>query len=82
MTDKLYTMQDLCELLQVSRSTVNRIISSGELPVVRIGGSVRFSPAAVDRYIRSNETRSAAPRRKTDVKAPAPFRYVPGMKVV
>ena len=87
MTDKLLTVADLCEYLQVSRSTVNRLVSAGELPVVKIGGSIRFSPAAVERFVRCSETKAAPPPRKTvrvgGKTAPVePFRYVPGMKVV
>ena len=87
MTDRLFTVQDLCEYLQVSRSTVNRLVSSGEIPVVKIGGSIRFSPAAVERFVRSSETKAAPPPRKTvriggKVSPAEPFRYVPGMKVV
>lgn len=85
--DKLLTVADLCAFLQVSRSTVNRLVSAGEIPVVKIGGSIRFSPAAVERFVRCSETRTAPPPRKTvrvgGKTAPVePFRYVPGMKVV
>lgn len=88
MTDRLYTVADLCEYLQVSRSTVNRLVSDGKIPVVKIGGSIRFSPAAVERFVRCAETKLAPPPPRKTVRiggkvAPAePFRYVPGMKVV
>lgn len=86
MTDKLLTVADLCAFLQVSRSTVNRLVSAGEIPVVKIGGSIRFSPAAVERFVRCSETKAAPPRKTVRVAgkpaAVEPFRYVPGMKVV
>ena len=88
MTDKLLTVADLCAFLQVSRSTVNRLVSDGKIPVVKIGGSIRFSPAAVERFVRCAETKLAPPSPRKTVRiggkvAPAePFRYVPGMKVV
>ncbi len=44
---KLITMGDLLELLGITRPSVNRLISTGELPVVRIGTRLRFEQADV-----------------------------------
>lgn len=92
--DKLLTVADLCELLQVSRSTVNRLVSSGELAAFKIGGQLRFSEADVNAYVKAARVRQTkrpappAPPRKTvkigrsTYEAAEPYRYIPGMKVV
>lgn len=48
---KLYTKAELAELLRVSAATIQRMIASGRLPVVRIGGSVRITQETVDRLL-------------------------------
>jgi excisionase family DNA binding protein len=46
--------------LGVSVPKVYALASSGELPSVRIGKSVRFRPADVDRFIRGNRRKGEA----------------------
>jgi len=43
MADKYLKIQEVCELLKVSRSTVNRWISSRKLQSKKIGRLVRVS---------------------------------------
>lgn len=52
MTTKLlYTRRDLCDVLSVSASTVDRLIKSGRLPSVRVGRGVRVTDEALAGYI-------------------------------
>lgn len=39
--DKLLTLAEVCEFLNMSRRTVERLIAAGELLAVRIGRAVR-----------------------------------------
>ena len=47
----LLTVKELAHELQVSDSTVRRLVASGALPVVRVGRVIRFAPDAVDELI-------------------------------
>ena len=93
--DKLLTKTEVCELLQISRPTLDRIVAAGEIEVLRIGGQVRFSQQELLRYLgRCREQK--APARLVDVKKEPARRgrprgskthkpvqeYYPGMKVV
>lgn len=58
----LLSRQAAAEVLNVSLRTTDELISSGDLPVVRIGRSVRIRPSAIDYLIEARETRG--PRTK------------------
>jgi len=48
------TLDDVATLLQVSRTTVDRIVASGEMRVTRVGsgsGHPRVRPADLDAYL-------------------------------
>jgi len=47
----LLSITQVCQRLSVSRSTVYRLISSGELPTHRIGFRLRVSEADLADYI-------------------------------
>jgi len=49
MTDKAFTINDLCERWGCSRNTIYRMIERGELRTFRIGGNQRISAAEVAR---------------------------------
>lgn len=51
MTDRLMTVDEVADVLHVSRSTVYRI--GDLLPRLKIEGAVRFRPADVEAYVRS-----------------------------
>lgn len=53
----LLTLDELRERLKVSRATVFRLKKKG-LPVVKVGGALRFDPAQVERWLREQ---NAAP---------------------
>jgi excisionase family DNA binding protein len=52
---RLYDVRETAALLSISSSTVWRLIKRRELPVVRIGASVRVSDRAIARYIERRE---------------------------
>ena len=48
---RLVTVADASRILQVSRSTIYRLISDRDLPVVKIGRSTRIEEEALERLI-------------------------------
>lgn len=51
---RLYTIDEIAELLRVSHSTVRRLIDSGHLKSVRIGGQIRIRQRDLDDYVASS----------------------------
>lgn len=51
-SDHLLTKEDVAERLQVSERTVDTLAASGELQKIKVRRCVRFSPQAVDAYVR------------------------------
>jgi excisionase family DNA binding protein len=58
----LLTIEQVFTYLGVKRSKVYNLIERGELPVVRIGRSVRIHPDAVREYVERNTERKGARR--------------------
>ena len=57
-TNTLLTRRQVAETLALSIRTVDELIHTGDLPVVRLGGkSVRFRPAAIQLFIEASESR-------------------------
>lgn len=48
---QFYTVAEVAELTRVSRMTVYRMVHSGELPAVRVGGSYRVPVTAVEKLL-------------------------------
>ena len=53
----MHTKKTFAELLQISVSTVNRLINNGEIRPLRIGKSVRITDAEVHRFICESQVR-------------------------
>ena len=93
--DRLLTKTEVCELLQISRPTLDRIVAAGEIEVLRIGGQVRFSQQELLCYLGHGGEAKTPAKRRAVKKEPAkrgtpkgsknhkPVQdYYPGMKVV
>jgi excisionase family DNA binding protein len=52
--EPLLSLDQVGELLGVSRKTVSRLALAGELPTVRVGRSVRINPEDVRGYVERN----------------------------
>ncbi|HEY2427646.1 MAG TPA: helix-turn-helix domain-containing protein [Acidimicrobiales bacterium] len=52
------TVAEVARSLRVSNMTVYRLISSGELPAVRVGKSYRLREEDVDAYLASRYTQA------------------------
>jgi len=53
--DKLLTLQQLSELLQVKSSTIYKWAHYGYIPVVKLGCGIRFRPEKVDEWLKKRE---------------------------
>jgi excisionase family DNA binding protein len=60
MKPDAYTRQQVCERLQISLPTLERLIRRGELPVVKIGRRVLIRRRTLEAFLRQRE---AAPAR-------------------
>jgi excisionase family DNA binding protein len=51
---KLMKASEVAERLRIKQSTVYRLWQTGELPSIRIGGSIRMAEHHLSRYIEHN----------------------------
>ena len=63
MSEPLLKYRGVGERLDVSDSTVKRLVRGGELEPIRIGRSIRFSPQDVEALIARRRNADAAPAR-------------------
>ncbi len=54
--NRLVTIDDVAEMLQVSVATVRRLVRSGKIPAVRVGRCLRFDPDEVMVALRRSST--------------------------
>ena len=93
--DRLLNKTEVCEKLQISRATLDRIVAAGDLEAMRIGGQVRFAEQDLLRYLcrcrEETARRSSAGAKKEPARRGRPKgsknhkpvqEYYPGMKVV
>ena len=57
--DKLLTVPQAADKLSVSRWTVYRLIDSGALAAIRVGGSIRIEPSSLRELMRKNKRMSS-----------------------
>jgi excisionase family DNA binding protein len=50
---RLATVNEVAELMRVSRMTVYRLIKQGELPATRVGSRYRVAEDDVDRFLQA-----------------------------
>jgi excisionase family DNA binding protein len=61
-TPRTVTVQEMAELLGISRNHAFRCVQRGEIPSVRIGRRVLIPAAFIDRLLDIDDDRPAAPR--------------------
>lgn len=49
--NRLLKLKEAIAYLQVSRTTLNKLVTTKEIPVVKLGRSIRFDPADLQRFI-------------------------------
>lgn len=50
---KIYTVQEVCEYLQVSRNTVYELINQGKLKCKKVGRAYKITENALDDFVNS-----------------------------
>lgn len=59
--DKIFNISKLADYLGVSQITLYRMVKRGEIPVVRIGGSLRFPKQLIDDWLAKKAKTTPAP---------------------
>ncbi len=54
--ERLFTVGETANVLHVSKSTVRRLITSGDIEAVRVSTAVRILPESVDRVLKQRYT--------------------------
>jgi excisionase family DNA binding protein len=49
--DEVLTMKEICDLLQVNKSTVYKLVRRGSIPGFRVGSDWRFRRDVIERWI-------------------------------
>ena len=58
-TDRLMTVQEVCELLNVRKTYVYWLTHQKKIPYIKLQGHLRFRKAAINEWIRIQEIRNA-----------------------
>jgi excisionase family DNA binding protein len=69
MKPDAYTRRQVCERLQISLPTLERLIRRGELPVIKVGRRVLIRRRTLEAFLRQRE---AAPARTRPVPDESP----------
>lgn len=64
LNDKLLTIKDVSELLDVSEVTVKRHVSKGTIPSIKVGNARRIKPEAINNFLNNPALIKAEPKRK------------------
>lgn len=54
-TAQFLTVREVAAYFQVSQKTIRRLIKAGDIPVVRLGRSVRIHPEVIEKIVRQDE---------------------------
>ena len=52
---KIYSVFEVCDLLAITRKTINKYIASGELKAIRLGNQLRISEESLTKFLESKE---------------------------
>ena len=55
-TPKVYTIEEVAEILKVNPRTINRMLERGEMKGVKVGRLWRISQGALEAYLRGEKT--------------------------
>jgi excisionase family DNA binding protein len=56
-SESLLKRNEVANILNVSLRTVDELVSTGDIPVVRLGRSVRVRPSSIEYLIEARESR-------------------------
>ena len=55
MSDEILTVKELARYLKLNEKTAYRLVSNGDLPGFKVGGSWRFRKTDIDAWIESRK---------------------------
>lgn len=55
---KIYSVFEICELLAVTRKTINKYIASGELKAIRLGNQLRVTEESLNNFLALKEIKT------------------------
>ena len=58
--DRLLTVQEVCELLQVKNTYIYWLTHQKKIPHIKMQGHLRFRQSAIDEWLRLQEVRNAS----------------------
>ena len=61
---RLLTLSEAARLLQVSTRTLHRMIRSGDIPALKVGGQWRLRETQLQQWLEDQETSAVGERRK------------------
>jgi len=64
-TSKIMTLREVCEYLNSSVASVNRLINNHGMPAFRLGMAWRFRRDAIDRWIESRHSTPTEPEQRS-----------------
>ena len=53
MPERLMTIEEVAEFLQVKKNTIYKKIQRGQIPYIKMGGLLRFDPQQIEAFVRS-----------------------------
>ncbi|HEX9145196.1 MAG TPA: helix-turn-helix domain-containing protein [Candidatus Binatia bacterium] len=62
---RLLTLSEAARLLQVSTRTLHRMIRSGDLPALKVGGQWRVRETQLQQWVEQRETSAAVVRKRS-----------------
>ena len=69
---KVYTLDEVADILKVSRRTLYTYVKEGKLPAVKMGKYWRVSQESLQAFISTGTTAAEAKRANTDLASSAP----------
>jgi len=58
MPERIYTPQEVCDVLHISRKTLQRMTDARKISFFRVGGGLRFRESALLLFINSHEKKA------------------------
>lgn len=55
---QLYSVQQVCNQLQVSRATLYRLIKAGQIEVLHVRSLTRFTESAIEKFLKTQQVQS------------------------
>lgn len=63
MKDDILTIREVAEMLKLTEKTAYRLVSDGEIPGFKVGGSWRFSRKELEKWV-TEQNRKASDTKK------------------